>query len=176
MIFFKCFPGFCSLLSIAHKDKCLTSSELEKSCPSSKTIQAMVQILQDMRSFFGAARKWTHHAGSSEHSSIYLFKDLSSSVLPILNRMTALLSFAFSWLDTKLYLFLSGWNLTPLLTIVHWDLPILIDVMEMTVDRVKPLCVGQGGNYSWGLLPVQLEELQGTLSNVKVTKHDMLSI
>jgi hypothetical protein len=121
-----------------------------------------------MRSILEAAQKWTHHAGANEHSTIYLFKDLSSSMLPILSRMQAVLSFVLYWLDTKLYHFLSGWSLAPFFMLVHWDLPILVEVLHMAVDSIKPLCVGQGGNYSWGLLPVQLEELQDILRKIKV--------
>lgn len=161
--------GFCDLISIASKDKCTCSNKPDDCTPSTKTAAAIINLLNPMMSIFEVAQKWTtHYTGSNDNCTMYLFKDLSSSVLPILSRMQAILSFALCWLETKLYHFLSGWTLSPFFMLVHWDLPILVGVLSMTVDSIKPLCVGQGGNYSWGLLPVQLEELQDILSKIKV--------
>lgn len=122
------------------------------------------------------APKWNQHLGSSEYSAVYMIKDLSSSVLPALNRMHALLSFAIGWMDTKLYHFLSGWNLSSFLMLVHVDLQLLVEVIQGTMRKIHPLCVGQGGNYSWELLPVQLECLQTmvTIIQVLIVNHNNL--
>ncbi|KXJ18387.1 uncharacterized protein LOC110232513 [Exaiptasia diaphana] len=159
--------GFCKLLSVARKDKCSTSSQPEDNSPSCETVLSMMELCSTLRDFFQVAQKWDYHLWSTEYSSMYMIKDLSSSVLPFLSRMQALLSFARSWFDTKLYHFLSGWNLSSFFMLVHTDMPLLIELAHATMKTIKPLCVGQGGNYSWGSLPIQLEDLQGILKAIQ---------
>ncbi|EDO47694.1 predicted protein [Nematostella vectensis] len=150
--------GFCDLLGTSLKDKCIPDENTKPGYLSSKTLSKLAALLQPLKSMFDCSYYWKDRL--SNHDT---FRSHSLALIPLVTRLQSVLSFSTNWIDSKLYHLLSSWSLTSYFTVLHWDLPLFLDMASKTVSAVKPLCLGQGGNLSWGSLPILLEELQGSL-------------
>ena len=105
----------------------------------------MLSLLEPLHSVFQSASQWKSISGNllESHSSQihhHSNKTQLSSLLPIVTRLHALLSFCLYWFDTKIRQFLSAWSLEPMLLLTQWELPLFTDGINKTLALAQPLC------------------------------------
>ena len=113
--------------------------------PSTKTVQSCLLLLEPLHSVFESATQWKCLLESYEpHSSqTHFSRETFTSVVPSITRLHTLLSFCLYWFDTKLRQFLSAWTLEPLLLLIQWEFPFLLDSMNKVLALVHPLCTSE---------------------------------